>query len=188
MRPSPSPFGGPPPVLETSRLLLRAFEAADAPAVERAVADADVARGTLAIPHPYPPGAARAFIEGTEADWAAGTAVTWALVTREDTALVGAMMLRFAWPHRRAELGYWIARPAWGAGYATEAARAVVTYAFAPLGLHRVEARRFVGNEASGRVLTKVGFRDEGTLRGALWRDGVARDVIVSGLLRSDPR
>lgn len=188
VRPSPSPFGGPPPVLGTARLVLRALEPRDAAAVEAAVADAAVARQTLAIPHPYPSAAAAEFIAATHAEWAAGKAVTWAIVTREDGALVGAMMLRFAWPHHRAELGYWVARPAWGRGIATEAARAVVAYAFDGLGLHRVEARRWVGNEASGRVLAKVGLRDEGVQRGALWRDGEAHDVIVSGLLRDDPR
>ena len=110
MRPSPSPFGGPLPALDTPRLRLRAFVATDAPAVERAVSDAEVARGTLAIPHPYPRGAARTFITGTAAEWAEGHAATWAVVTQDDEALVGAMMLRFTWPHRRAELGYWIAR------------------------------------------------------------------------------
>ncbi|MEK0431069.1 MAG: hypothetical protein RL139_873 [Gemmatimonadota bacterium] len=188
MRPVPPPFAEPLPSLQTARLLLRALERTDAAAVHEAVAVAEVAQQTLAIPHPYPAGAADGFIADAAAAWQAGTAATWAVVHRAEDRLVGMISLRFVWPHRRAELGYWIARPAWGNGYATEAARAVIAHAFDALGLHRVEARRFDGNAASGRVLAKAGLRDEGCLRGALWRDGVARDVIISGILAGDPR
>ncbi|MFM8780685.1 MAG: GNAT family N-acetyltransferase, partial [Gemmatimonadota bacterium] len=187
MRPSPSPFAGPMPVLTTDQLLLRAFVSSDAVAVEAAVSDVAVAEQTLSIPHPYPPGAAVDFIAATQREWSAGTVATWAVVQRDVGAVVGAVMLRFAWPHRRAEIGYWIARAAWGRGIATEAVRVVLEYGFDRRGLHRVEARRWVGNEASGRVLAKAWFRDEGVLRGALVRDGIARDVIISGRLRDDP-
>lgn len=188
MHPSPSPFAGPMPVLTTDQLRLRAFAASDAVAVEAAVSDVAVAEQTLSIPHPYPPGAAVDFIAATQREWSAGTVATWAVVQRDIDAVVGAAMLRFAWPHRRAEIGFWIARAAWRRGIATEAVRVVLEYGFDRLGLHRVEARRWVGNEASGRVLAKAGFRDEGVLRGALVRDGIARDVTISGRLRDDPR
>lgn len=188
MRPAPSPFAGPMPVLTTGPLVLRAFVARDAAAVEAAVSDVGVAEQTLSIPHPYPRGAAVDFIAATQREWSAGTVATWAVVQRDVDVVVGAVMLRFAWPHRRAEVGYWVARTAWGRGLATEAVRVVLDYGFDVLGLHRVEARRWVGNEASGRVLAKVGLRDEGILRGALVRDGIARDVIISGRLRDDAR
>ncbi len=62
------------------------------------------------------------------------------------------------------ELGYWIAREHWGQGYATEAARAVLSQALA-LGHRRIVASHFVDNPASGRVLVKAGFRPTGELR-----------------------
>lgn len=61
------------------------------------------------------------------------------------------------------ELGYWIARPYWGRGYAPEAARAVLSLA-KTLGHGRLVAGHFVDNPASGRVLAKIGFRPTGRI------------------------
>jgi RimJ/RimL family protein N-acetyltransferase len=61
------------------------------------------------------------------------------------------------------ELGYWIARPHWGQGYATEAAEAVLEVA-RMLGHEQVIASHFLDNPASGRVLRKVGFRSTGRI------------------------
>ena len=69
---------------------------------------------------------------------------------RDDEVLVGAVGLRLKREHDRAELGYWIGVPYWGRGYATEAAAAVVGYAFETLGLHRVFASHYTKNAASG--------------------------------------
>ena len=176
------------PTLRTARLVLRAFGPADAAAVQRHLADADVARNTLTVPHPYPEGAAAEFITAQDAGWRAGRRATWAILRAADEALVGAIGLQLVPAHRRAELGYWIAKPAWGQGYATEAARAVLDCAFGLLALHRVEAHHFVENPASGRVMAKAGMHPEGLRRGAVWRDGVPRDLQAYAILRDDPR
>ena len=76
------------------------------------------------------------------------------------------------------ELGYWIARPYWGQGYATEAARAVITQARA-IGHRRLVATHFLENPASGRVLQKVGFRPAGEVR---QRYSMGRDEIAPAL------
>jgi RimJ/RimL family protein N-acetyltransferase len=67
-------------------------------------------------------------------------------------------------PDGAVELGYWIARPYWGLGYATEAARAVLDIARHSLRLNRLVAGHFVDNPASGRVLEKIGFRPTGEI------------------------
>ncbi|MFL5567923.1 MAG: GNAT family N-acetyltransferase, partial [Gemmatimonadaceae bacterium] len=67
--------------------------------------------------------------------------------------------------HRRAELGYWIALDCWNRGYATEAAERIIDFGFETLGLHRIEARHFVRNPASGRVMQKLGMQQEGVER-----------------------
>jgi RimJ/RimL family protein N-acetyltransferase len=88
----------------------------------------------------------------------------------------------------RAELGYWIGVPWWGKGYATEAARAVVRYGFDELGLHKIHAHYLTRNPASGKVLERVGMRREGMLREEVRKWGRFEDVILCGILRSDPR
>jgi [ribosomal protein S5]-alanine N-acetyltransferase len=67
--------------------------------------------------------------------------------------------------HRRAELGYWIAPDRWNNGYATESCRRVLEFGFDALNLHRIEARHFQRNPASGRVLLKLGMQQEGIER-----------------------
>lgn len=85
-----------------------------------------------------------------------------------------------------AELGYWIAPGARGNGYATAAARLAVRYAFDERGFHRVQARVFDWNEASARVLEKLGFREEGRLREHYYVDGEHVDARLFGLLAAE--
>jgi ribosomal-protein-alanine N-acetyltransferase len=182
------PYSDPQPVLRTERLVLRPFTPDDAPEVGRLLADAAIARNTLTIPHPYPEGAAEEFIAAQAPAWAAGKKITWAVTRMLEGALVGAISLQLARPHKRCEVGYWIARSEWGQKFATEATRCVVAYAFDVLQMHRVEAHHFVENPSSGRVMEHVGMQPEGVHRGVVWRDGVPRDLKSYGILRTDPR
>ena len=154
------------PTLTTARLTLRPFGHDDAWDVERLAGMREIADTTLNIPHPYPVGAARAWIENQRPAWENGTGVTFAIVETRTGELVGAislMLIRLE--HRRAELGYWIARDRWNNGYATEAGRRLLAYGFDVLGLHRIEARHFQRNAASGRVMKKLGMQQEGIER-----------------------
>src|SRR5439155_2232526 len=91
----------------------------------------------------------------------------------EHCEMIGTVgLLRFDFEHRRAEVGYEIARRWWGRGLATEAAAAVIKYGFSVLGLHRIEAGILLGNDASGRVVQKLGFVEEGPRRGYLYAKG----------------
>ena len=74
------------------------------------------------------------------------------------------------------ELGYWVARPWWGRGIATEAGRALIANARDSLRLKRLVAGHFTDNPASGRVLQKLGFRPTGVVRG---RYSAGRDAIA---------
>lgn len=84
-----------------------------------------------------------------------------------------------------AEIGYWLGRAWWGRGFATEALRRVVTYAFETFpALTRLEAHVFSTNHASVRVLEKAGFECEARLRRAVIKQGVVQDDLVFALLR----
>ena len=176
------------PVLETPRLRLRPFAPADAAAVRRLAGEAAIAGTTLLIPHPYPDGAAEAWIGTHAARWAAREEFVLAVTSRTSGELLGSIGLVFQTAHEKAEMGYWVGVPHWNKGYATEAVRAVIDYGFRTLGLNRIQAHHMAHNPASGRVMEKAGLRREGLSPQALKKDGVLRDVVFYGVLRRDWR
>jgi RimJ/RimL family protein N-acetyltransferase len=127
------------------------------------------------------------FAAHAEAEWAAGREFTFAIV--EEDAVVGTCSIRVLRPLLgHGEIGYWVRSDRAGRGYATEAAHALVGLGFDGLSLERIELRAGVGNRASRRVASKLGFRREGLLRrGARGADD-AYDCHIYGLLRTDSR
>jgi RimJ/RimL family protein N-acetyltransferase len=143
--------------LSTERLTLRPLVLADAAAVRRYASDERVARWTARIPHPYPDGAAEAWIAETHAQMARGDG--WQLgIERPGHGVIGAVSLEHDEDGISAELGYVLAVDHWGHGYGTEAARRMIAFAFESNDLAQVHARVLPGNTASRRVLDKVGF------------------------------
>lgn len=153
------------PTLQTPRLILRPFVPGDAARVQVLAGDFSIANTTAEIPHPYEDGMAEAWIATHEPRYAEGEEVTFAIVTKSDGQLVGAICLKLIPAAARGELGYWVGEPFWGQGYATEAAKAIIRFGFAHLGLNKISAIHMVRNPASGRVMQKAGMRHEGTLR-----------------------
>ena len=174
------------PVLETERLILRPFVAADAPTVEELAGDPEVAGPTLNIPHPYPAGLAAEWIASHPGNAARGEVYTFGIERKAGGTLLGAISATLAPRHCRAELGYWLGRPYWGQGYTSEAARRVTAFCFDELGLHRVQATCFIGNVASSRVMEKAGMQREGVLRGYTRKGDTFRDTAMYALLRAD--
>jgi RimJ/RimL family protein N-acetyltransferase len=174
------------PSLETCRLVLRPFELDDAPEVQRLAGDRAIADTTLNVPHPYEDGMAEEWIASHAPGFEAGMLATFAIVSREAPQLIGAIGLRIEHEFDRADLGYWIARPFWNMGYATEASVAILRYGLADLGLNRITARHLARNPASGRVMEKAGMRYEGTLRQDVKKWGRFEDTVHYGMLRSD--
>ena len=144
-------------MLETARLTLRPMRRSDAGPVALYAGEARVARMTATLPHPYPPGAALAFIEGAAR---MDQGAVWALDGAKAglPELLGTIGLRRPGPGGT-DLGYWVAPPFWGRGLATEAVRAVV--AADPFGAP-LTASVFRDNPASARVLEASGFRRVG--------------------------
>jgi len=175
------------PRLSTDRLVLRPFEVIDGPAVERLAGAREVADTTLTIPHPYPAGGAAQWIARHAGAWERRENLALAICTQgPSSALLGAISLHLSLPHQHGEIGYWIGAASWGKGFATEAAQALVAYAFGELRLHRIEGRHFTRNPASGRVLQKLGMRLEGVHRDAFLRWGEFEDVAVYAVLCSE--
>jgi RimJ/RimL family protein N-acetyltransferase len=155
--------------LETDRLVLRPFEAADAAAVPAFAGRWEVARMTARIPHPYPADAAAGWIAGHAAARQDGSEYSFAVVLKEDgpgegAGVIGACGLRRSEPGNF-ELGYVLAPEFWGQGLATEAAKALVVCGFEKLEAEALTSGHFIDNAASGRVLEKAGFAANGIAR-----------------------
>lgn len=176
----------PQPVLHTPHLRLRPFLPVDAAALQRLAGDFAVAHTTLNIPHPYEDGVAEAWITLVAEEFTVGRQVVFAITDAATSGLLGAVGLVLRLEHARAELGYWIGRPFWGRGYATEAVREILRYGFRSLGLHRIHASHFVRNPASGRVMVKAGMRYEGVSRAHVRRFDRFEDLVHYGILREE--
>jgi [ribosomal protein S5]-alanine N-acetyltransferase len=176
-----------PPLIVTERLALRELRLGDAPAVAEFAGDPRVAQFLLAVPSPYPVALATRWIAGRIAWWSQGRGVTLAIVRREaPDALIGSASLRWFLRARRAELGYWLGAASWGAGFATEAAGALVDFGFRDLELERIWAQVLEGNDASCRVLDKLGMLPEGVRRRHVRKAGRLRDVTLFGILHDE--
>lgn len=141
-------------VLQTERLLLRPPQAADIGRLVLLLADADIAKNLARVPHPYTEDDGCAFIVAQADGRARGNDFVFAILRKTDGALVGVCGVH---PPRNFELGYWIGKPYWSQGFATEAVRAVASFAFRSLDAASLEASWMHDNPASGRVLEKLG-------------------------------
>ena len=172
--------------LKTERLHLRPYASEDAGDIQRYAGDYDVARMTTSIPYPYEDGMAEEWLARQAAAREQGDELVWAIELLEGSSLIGAIGITGRPEVEAAEMGYWIAKPHWGQGYATEAARAVISCGFDDLGLHRIYARHWTHNPASGRVMQKAGMTYEGTLRHSSRRFGEWKDVAFYSILQSE--
>ncbi|MFC2150150.1 GNAT family N-acetyltransferase [Calditrichota bacterium] len=174
------------PTLTTERLTLRPFTLEDAPAVTELAGAVEIAATTDHIPHPYELKMAVEFISRHEEDFARGLFIRLAPTLRETGQLLGAIALAINPHNRRAELGYWIGKPYWNNGFATEAAREIVKYGFEQLNLNRIQARHMTKNPPSGRVLLKIDMKYEGTLRQSILKWDQFEDVALYASLKED--
>ncbi len=176
----------PQPSIETARLTLRPFVLSDSPAVQSLAGERDIADTTMNIPHPYEDGMAEEWIAGHDSLFKEGKAATFAIVLNDDRSLIGAIGLTIERRFNKGELGYWVGKPFWNRGYATEAAEALVAYGFDQLGLNRIQAAHLARNPSSGRVMKKVGMLYEGTARHSVIKWGEYEDLVYYAILRDD--
>lgn len=161
-------------------VLLRALTPADEAVIYWLAGSLEVGRTMISIPHPLPKAFAESFVSG-------GVGTRFGIYGT-DNGLVGAIELRDIDPeHRQAELSFWIGRPYWNRGYAVEAGRLMLRHAFSELKLNRVYAHHMAINPVSGRVLSKLGMRQEGLLRQRVLKAGRFEDVLLWAVLKEDP-
>jgi RimJ/RimL family protein N-acetyltransferase len=174
------------PTLTTERLILRAFTLADAKRVQQLAGAFEIADTTGHMPHPYLEDMAEEWIQSLDDEFKHGDGATFAITLHPSGELMGAIGLTISPHNQRAEMGYWIGMPYWNQGFTTEAARAVLQYAFEQLNLNRVYASHFPRNPASGRVMQKIGMKYEGTLRQHFVRWNDPEDLVYYGILKRE--
>ena len=156
--------------IRTDRLILRPLALSDAARIALLAGDFDVASMTGTIPHPYNERMAGEWI-GSALAGEEGTV----FVIERDGALIGCVGYRED-EKGGAELGYWLGKPYWGQGYATEASAAMVAYAFDDGGLDYLTIGHFADNSASARIIAKLGFTEQGEkIRECVAREEKAR-------------
>lgn len=176
------------PRLETERLVLREIHpVADLAALHSLFSDPDVARYTDTGPFESPE-EAEEVMEWICGIFAQHVGMRWALAlkTDEDAMIGTAGYNQWHQWNNSAEIGYDLKSDLWGSGLMTEALRQMLGFGFDNMALNRIEADVTVGNEASARVLEKLGFREEGLLRQRGFWKGAYHDLVVFSLLRSD--
>lgn len=144
------------PVIRTDRLRLRPPEPADARRLAELANDWDVVRMTARMPWPYPPEEARAFIARVRTN-ASPDQHTF-LIEADGDGPAGLIGFFHEAGQRLPEVGYWLGRPFWGRGLATEALTGALLWADTGWRRRALRSGHFVDNEASGGVLVKGGF------------------------------
>lgn len=169
-------------ILETERLTLSPVTPEDSALIYPVMADPEV-MAHMDVAAMDDPDMTLAFIEGRVGEMERGEALYWSVRLSDDNRFVGSVDLTdIDRRHHRAEIGFVLARPVWGQGYGYEAVQAVLGHA-ATLGFRRLWARTQVGDNASEKLLTKLGFEVEGYMKGHVDRDGERRDCRLWGLL-----
>ena len=174
-----------PPSLEGRTVVLRRHQRENLDAVTKWYRDPELARLTRYQTRPMSTDEIGHFFE---ARLLAPDALAYAIHVRDDDRLIGVTTFSALDVDNGSALFHITIgeRDAWGKGYGTEAAHLMVGHAFKGLGLHRVALSVFSFNERAIRSYEKVGFRVEGRLREAIWRDGQYWDEVQMGVLREE--
>ncbi len=173
--------------ITTDRLILRPFTLDDADDVARMCGTGVIQRNVLSLPYPYTRDNAVSWISNHARRREDGSCYDFAVTDKDTGALYGSISLVMRVKDSpTAEMGYWIGEEFWNRGYATEAARGLIEYAFSEMMLHRVFAQHFGSNIASGRVMQKAGMKYEGTMKDQFFKNGRYEDMVIYGIVSMD--
>lgn len=174
------------PTLSGRRVELRWLEEEDVPALFEIFSDPEVMR-YWSSPPLRDLGAAGGLLREIHDHFRARTLFQWGIARRAGGALLGTCtLLHWEADHQRAEIGFALGRTHQGKGFGTEAVGVLLGFAFQTLGLHRLEADVDPRNQPSLRLLERLGFRREGTLRERYHVNGEIQDSVILGLLRRE--
>lgn len=172
----------------TERLIIRPYKKADYKRVFEICNDYEFVKTTLGIPYPYTIDMAKTYIERTNQALKEKRYYELAICFKDDekTVIGCVQLVAITERAKRAEIGFWVDRKLWGKGIATEAAKAMLDFAFEELKLNSVYARHFDINPASGKVMQKCGMKYAGVLRQNEFRFDKYYDVVYYDVLAEE--
>ncbi|MFC7686510.1 GNAT family N-acetyltransferase [Ureibacillus sp. GCM10028918] len=174
------------PVLKTERLNLREVTKEDTAAIFACFSNENVTRyyGEETLIHIEQ---AEKFVDFFSKNYEAKRGIRWGIEIKGSEGIIGTIGFN-AWSpkHKRAEIGYEIHPDYWRNGYTSEALSEILAYGFEMLGLRRIGAVVFMENDASNKLLTKIGFKKEGVLRDYIVQNGTSHDTYVYSLLKNE--
>ena len=171
--------------LQTPRLILRKLVITDAEDIFAYASDPQVTSYVLWEPHQSIDDTFDYINNFAFELYRSGDGINWGLVEKESNKLIGTCSLHTTPVHKRAELGYVLARDYWGRGLMTEAAKAAITFGFHVMQLQRIQGYCDVENVGSAKVLEKSGMQFEGILRNYLFTKERTWDVKMYAITRS---
>ncbi|TKC18848.1 GNAT family N-acetyltransferase [Robertmurraya kyonggiensis] len=169
--------------IETGRLLLRLFTASDAENVITMCNNYNIFKSTLTLPYPYTLNCALSWIANHEQNFDLDRMYELAITDKNSGQLYGAIAISNHKQHKNGELAYWIGEEYWGKGYGTEAAQAMIEFVFKEKNFHRVYARHFKSNPASGKIMEKCGMTYEGMLKEHVFKIDRFEDIVYFGII-----
>lgn len=174
------------PTLTSPRLQLRWLEQSDVPALFEVFSDPQVMRYWSSPPWTDEADGVE-LVESVRRQFAEGSLYQWGVARSDDQKLIGTCTLaQVDAQNRRAEIGFALRRDQWGQGYMTEAVQTLLRFAFEQLNLHRIEADVDPRNDASIRLLSRLGFQREGYLRERWLVGEEVNDTVFYGLLKRE--
>lgn len=172
------------PRIETERLILSELKESDLLFVVEYLQDKIFSDLTSNIPYPYHIENAEFWLKISREAFDKKKGFTFAIRDKEEK-IIGAIGLHDEGSDK-AELGYWMAKPFWSKGYVTEAAEAIIDFGFKELGFNKIYATYFPHNPASGRIMQKVGMKQEAILKQHLKKDGKYYDIPMYSIFKNE--
>ena len=172
------------PVLDTERLMLRELKINDAQAILNCFSNPDVLRHYGQNPLTSLD-QVKHIINNFSKNYDEKRGIKWGIELKGQEGIIGTIGFQeWSTEHRRAEISYALFPESWGKGYAIEAVNRVISFGFQEMDLVRIGAIVFTENDASNKLLTKVGFEKEGILKKYMHQNQVPYDTYIYSLIR----
>jgi len=172
------------PVLDTERLMLRELKINDAQAILNCFSNPDVLRHYGQNPLTSLD-QVKQIINNFSKNYDEKRGIKWGIELKGQEGIIGTIGFQeWSTEHRRAEISYALFPESWGKGYAIEAVNRVISFGFQEMDLVRIGAIVFTENDASNKLLTKVGFEKEGILKKYMHQNQVPYDTYIYSLIR----